>query len=110
MESPAPSSTLRVRYGLRSTFSPLLLSGSLAELSGLWAVAGIMLFLGVILTGLIAVRPYLEMINGEAHYVGLITGRRWLVSDIDALLSVKSLRWFVRGTDMEQLRVASGRS
>ncbi|WAC17762.1 hypothetical protein OVA24_10960 [Luteolibacter sp. SL250] len=104
MASLPPSSPVRVRYCLRSICSPLLLTGCIAQLSGSLPAAGIILILGLILTFLIIVRPYMEVTDGDARYVGLLTGRRMAVEDLGWVLSSKTLRWFVRRGDMDKVR------
>ncbi|RYD85880.1 MAG: hypothetical protein EOP84_00950 [Verrucomicrobiaceae bacterium] len=109
MESPVQSSHLRVRYCLRSIFSPLLLAGCMAQLSGSLPAACLILLTGIFVAVLIVVRPYLEITDGEAFQIGLLTGGRRPVEDLEDLLSVKGLRWFLRRTDLEQaLRFQSG--
>ncbi|MBX3739738.1 MAG: hypothetical protein KF712_02005 [Akkermansiaceae bacterium] len=89
---------------MRSIFSPLLLTGCLAQLSGSVPAAGVILLAGVVLTVLIIVRPYMEVTDGDARLVGLLTGRRMPVEDLGDILSSKTLRWFVRKSDMERVR------
>lgn len=104
MASLPPSSPIRVRYCLRSICSPLLLAGCVAQLSGSLPAAGVILLVGVVLTVLIIVRPYMEVTDGDARYVGLLTGRRMPVEDLGGILSSKVLRWFLRKGDMDKVR------
>jgi len=104
MEFLPSSSPVRVRYCLRSIFSPMLLTGCMAELSGSLPAAGIILLVGILLTLLIIVRPYMEITDGDARYVELLTGRRMPVEDLGGVLSSKVLRWFLRRSDMDRVR------
>lgn len=73
-------------------------------MSGSVPAAGVILLAGVVLTVLIIVRPYMEVADGDARLVGLLTGRRMPVEDLGDILSSKTLRWFVRKSDMEHVR------
>lgn len=97
-------SPFKVRYRLRSVFSPLLLAACVAELSGLGLLAGVVYLPCVFLSILIAIRPYLEVINAELFHVGLFTGKRQLVLDPEAFLLTKGLGWIVKKKDRDKLK------
>jgi len=104
MESPAKPSLVKVRYGLRGTLSPLLLALCLGELTGSIPAACIIFVLGILLSALILLRPYMVVRNGGAFHVCLVTGRKWPIPNLDAVLSLKCLHWFVRKSDLEKVR------
>jgi hypothetical protein len=98
------SSPVRVRYCLRSIFSPLLLTGCLAEFSGSLPAASCLIAMGIVISFIILFRPFIEVDDGNAKYVGLLTGRRMPVEDVGVVISSRFLRWFVRRGDMEKLQ------
>lgn len=96
---------IKVRYSLRCAAAPIILAGSLSWLSESLLALVLLGGFGVILSVLIAVRPFMRVRGGEAHYVPLLPGSTTRKASIDEVLSAgKSLKWYLRRRDLLKLQ------
>ncbi len=96
---------IKVRYSLRCAAAPIILAGSLSWLSESLLALVLLGVFGLVLAVFIAVRPYLRVRNGEAHYVSLVSPRTYPAASVDEVLTAGwSLKWFLRRGDLMRLQ------